>query len=309
MRAFVKTNKGTFPDQNFYLAWKGFVEMGYEVILMDDEEKADFTIDTPVFAGTRIFDKVMNKLGIEYKRIDTYPEELKCLLGREITFTTLKEAKNRFQTDEHPLFVKPVIGKQFNGNLWKSFLDLIPLASVPDDAEVIVSEPINFISEFRAYINDKEIVGVKHYAGDWQRPIQKSTIEEAIKMFKSSPVAYSLDFGLTKKNNIYQDILVEVNDGTSLGNYGLDSIHYAEMLVARWVEIVASPRVDAKIKENMEMYSKYNLEMEDLYFKKREDGRCFRDSLVKDEMVNLKVNAMKDYAKEITSNMESSSSK
>lgn len=246
MRAFVKTNKGTFPDSNFYLAWKGFVEMGYEVILMDDEEKADFTIDTPVFAGTRIFDKVMNKLGIAYKRTDTYPDELKCLLGREIIFTTLKEAKEKFAAVDKPMFVKPVMGKQFNGNLWKSFLDLIPLANVPDDAQVIVSEPINFISEFRAYINDKEIVGVKHYAGDWQRTIQKSTIEESIKMFKSSPVAYALDFGLTKKNNIYQDILVEVNDGTSLGNYGLDSIYYAEMLVARWFEIVANDKVDKR---------------------------------------------------------------
>jgi hypothetical protein len=65
-------------------------------------------------------------------------------------------------------------------------------------------------------------------------------------MFKSSPVAYALDFGLTKKNNIYQDILVEVNDGTSLGNYGLDSIHYAEMLVARWFEIVANDKVDKR---------------------------------------------------------------
>ncbi len=30
---------------------------------------------------------------------------------------------------------------------------------------------------------------------------------------------------------------MEVNDGCNLGNYGLDSIHYGEMIVARWYEI------------------------------------------------------------------------
>ena len=239
MKAFVKTNSGTFPDVNFYQAWKGFVELGYEVVLMDNEQKADFTVDTPVFAGTRIFDKVMEKLGVKYERLSTYPEELKDLLFREITLTTLKEAK-----------------KQFHGNLWKSFLDLIPLANVPDDAQVIVSELVKFLSEHRAYINDKEIIAVKHYAGPWNamQP-QEETIKEAIKMFKSSPIAYALDFGVIKnKDGMYCDVLVEANDGTSLGNYGLDSIHYVEMLIARWFEIIDKDKnirsIELELKDN-----------------------------------------------------------
>lgn len=238
MKAFIKTNRGTFPDVNFYQAWKGCVELGYDVVLMDDVEPADFTVDTPVFAGARIFDRVMERLGITYERVDTYPKELHSLLHRKLEKMTLKEAKSIFDKSSSPMFVKPILNKQFHGNLWKSCLDLIPLANVSDDAEVIVSEPIKFVSEFRCYINDKELIAIRHYTGDFEQPIKRTSALDAIDMFKSSPIAYSIDLGVVQTKDGFQDALVEVNDGTSLGNYGLDSIHYAEMLIARWHEIV-----------------------------------------------------------------------
>lgn len=268
MRAFVKTVNGVFSDVNYYLAWKGFCEMGYKVTLMDDIEKADYTVDTPIFAGTKTFDQIMVKLGVDYKRLDTYPNDLSQLLGRNITQMTFKEAKAIFTANEKPLFVKPLIAKQFQGNLWKSFLDLIPLTNIPDDAKVFISDPMSFISEFRCYINDGEIIAVKHYEGCWEKTIQKATIKETIKIFKSAPIAYALDFGLTKEKlgngSIYCDRLVEANDGTSLGNYGLDSIHYAEMLVARWFEIVEKDRLEKRMaasEEEMDAFMKKAEEM------------------------------------------------
>lgn len=36
----------------------------------------------------------------------------------------------------------------------------------------------------------------------------------------------------TQKNNIHEN-----NDGCNLGNYGIDSIFYGEMIVSRWLEI------------------------------------------------------------------------
>ena len=301
MKAFVKTTNGTFADVNFYLAWKGFNEMGYSVVLMDDVDKAEITIDTPVFAGTRTFDQIVTKLVPTYKRLETYPEELKPLLNRKLELTTLKEAKKRFAVDEHPMFVKPVIGKQFQGGLWKSFLDLIPLVNKPDDAEVYVAEPVKFESEFRCYINDREIVGVKHYAGRWDLPIQEATIEEAVRMFKHAPVAYSIDLGVVNGYPTPIDTLVEVNDGTSLGNYGLDSLYYAEMLVARWYEIVADHEVkkdiDAELKE-MEDYSTPSRieERRKSYYEKWENHHLsHKDCMVEDKADKLKIDALKDY--------------
>ena len=242
MNAYVKTDNGAFPDVNFYSAWKGFRELGYAVALMDDERTADVCLDTPVFAGIPAFERVMQRLGANYQRLDTYPAELQPLLVRNLERMQLQEAKRRFSRTLTPVFVKPVMGKQFHGRLWRSSLDLIPLAKIPGDAEVFVSDPIVLLSEFRCYVKGGEIVAVKHHAGDWERPIGRTTVEDAVRMFKAAPAAYALDFGVAEVGGIRRDVLVEANDATSLGNYGLDAVRYAEMLVARWDEIVYKKR-------------------------------------------------------------------
>ena len=52
--------------------------------------------------------------------------------------------------------------------------------------------------------------------------------------YKSSPNAYGLDFGVDEKNVMK---LVEVNDGHSLGTYGISAVKYAKFLAARWAEL------------------------------------------------------------------------
>ena len=70
--------------------------------------------------------------------------------------------------------------------------------------------------------------------------IVKYKFIEIIKNYNNSPVAYGIDIGIDNANNSF---VVEVNDATSLGNYGLDSIRYSEMLIARWFELVTAPRL------------------------------------------------------------------
>jgi hypothetical protein len=52
MKAFVKTNNGTFPNVNFYLAWEAFNTMGYNATCFEEHEidNLDITKETPVFA-------------------------------------------------------------------------------------------------------------------------------------------------------------------------------------------------------------------------------------------------------------------
>ena len=38
MKAFVKTNNGTFPNVNFFLAWEAFNTMGYSVTLFEEKD-------------------------------------------------------------------------------------------------------------------------------------------------------------------------------------------------------------------------------------------------------------------------------
>ena len=243
MNAFVKTTKGNFPNQNFYLAWKGFDEMKYEVIKFEEEDMDDQSFwmscnrSTPVFAGVTVFDKVLQKLGVTLNKIDTYPKILYPFMNRIVERMTLGDYRKIWDKNEkRPLmFIKPIEQKKFNGNVIRSIIDWIPLAGLEDSTEIYVTTPVNFISEFRVYIHDQEILSGKHYTGDWTCMIDLGVVKEAIKEFKpQSPCAYALDFGLTDDN---KTTLVEFNDATSLGNYGLNSIHYAEMIASRWVEI------------------------------------------------------------------------
>lgn len=49
-----------------------------------------------------------------------------------------------------------------------------------------------------------------------------------------APVTYALDFGVTDEG---QTLLVEFNDFTSLGSYGLDPKLYASLITERWMEL------------------------------------------------------------------------
>lgn len=62
-------------------------------------------------------------------------------------------------------------------------------------------------------------------------------VTDAIQQFESSdhaPCAYALDFGLIKDRG---PALVEFNDATALGCYGLEDELYTELIVQRWLEL------------------------------------------------------------------------
>lgn len=64
--------------------------------------------------------------------------------------------------------------------------------------------------------------------------IDLNVITNAISAYTSQPNSYSLDFGIDSNGKYY---LVEVNDGHSLGTYGIGPITYAKFLSARWSEL------------------------------------------------------------------------
>jgi hypothetical protein len=244
MNAFVKTTDGKFPNPNFCYAWKGLKEMQYEVTCFEDSDLQDqsfwmrCTRNTPVFAGVVVFDEILNKLGVDYKKIDTYPEVLRPYMNRHVEKTTLGEYRNKWHKDEDNIsvmFMKPVKQKQFNGKLMKSIVDWIGLVKFSDDTQVYVSDPVNFVTEYRIYIKQDRLILGRNYRGDWTKTIDVNVVKDAIKTFSPvAPCAYALDFGLTEDG---KTTLVEFNDATSLGNYGLAPVIFADMIVCRWHEI------------------------------------------------------------------------
>lgn len=240
MKAYILSDKNGIPySVNAYSAYSGFEQLGYEVVLIESiDEITDADPENIVFAGIgNVQNYITNKLGMDIKIQNfDYPTELTDYLGRKIIKTDLASVFSNFVSGaETNIFIKPVNEqKLFTGILVNKFPDLPP---IHENHEVWKSEPIKFISEYRCYVYYKKLLGIKNYKGNPFKMIDENIVLKAIEDFKSSPVSYSLDFGVTEDG---KTLLVEANDAHSLGNYGLHPFQYARMISSRWAELTGT---------------------------------------------------------------------
>jgi len=175
----------------------------------------------------------IHKLGLPQPEPLDYPDELKPFYGRNIWKGTLDDTR-KWPLSRGPVFVKPVEQKLFTGFVWHGTgKNRLTVATIDDDTSVFMSEVVEFIAEFRCYILDGKILDVKRYKGSYSVGPAQNIVEGAVAAFKG-PRAFAIDFGVTADG---KTLVVEVNDGFALGNYGLHAIGYARMLEARWEEL------------------------------------------------------------------------
>lgn len=93
---------------------------------------------------------------------------------------------------------------------------------------------MDFRGEFRGYVCNGELVGFRHYKGDFRLPVDFAPVEAAIQSWDALPRGCSMDWGTTADG---RTLLIEVNDGYSLGCYGLLPVLYANLLESRWREL------------------------------------------------------------------------
>jgi hypothetical protein len=159
--------------------------------------------------------------------------------GRRLWTSTIGEIR-RGCDDNQRVFIKPLTEhKAFTGHVTSSAIsNLIQTATMPDDMEVLCSEPVEFVSEYRCFVHHGRIVDVRRYRGDFCQLVDIENVAlPCVAAYKSAPVAYSLDLGITPEG---RTLVVEVNDVFSLGCYGMASVPYASMVIDRWVEMVDS---------------------------------------------------------------------
>jgi hypothetical protein len=135
-----------------------------------------------------------------------------------------------------PMFIKPATKiKAFTGfvvddpkmiSLWSNnFTGRIQIQPVID----------NIFSEYRCYISNNKIVGMKHYLGDPLLFPNAEFIRECKKKGDELNLhSYTLDFGVTEDN---ETLLIESNDGWAIGNYGLDPETYYLFVRNRWLQM------------------------------------------------------------------------
>lgn len=190
--------------------------MGFETVLFETVDDLDpCEREDVVVGGLGVVRARLRTLGVDTREIN-YPEELCPFLGRRIWKMTINHVNT--EVSSWPLFVKPVAGKRFTGCVVASTKDLIGKGCCEEDFPVICSELVDFVLEYRCFVKYGEILDVRYYRGDWSKAPSREVIEQAIAAYNSAPAGYVADFGVTSDG---RTLLVEVNDGYSLGPYGL----------------------------------------------------------------------------------------
>jgi len=233
MKVFIrKSFDNEIASHNFYAAFDGFKQMGFEIIFfrdindLSDNKKEDIVVSYVEDVRIALF-----KHDIITPEID-YPEELENYLGRKIWKSKLSTIANN--PENWNVFIKPVEDKKFTGIVVRSTKDLIGCGTYDKDTDILCSEVVNFVAEWRCFVRYGRILDIRRYRGDWRVNFDPKIVEDVVSKFKSAPKGYAIDFGLTDKG---QTLLIEVNDGYALGCYGLFNLDYAKLLSARWAEL------------------------------------------------------------------------
>ena len=236
MKVYIQSMSNHLPRSiNFFNAYQGFHEMGFETIMFSIQEELQTSQLPDIVVG--YVDTVRARLkdfGIVTPEID-YPEELQQYLQRKIWHSKIDTINSH--PEVWPVFVKPVEDKKFTGIVVKSPKDLIGCGSCYDNADVICSEVISIKAEWRVFVRYNGILDVRPYKGDWHLHFNPAIIEQCVAEYSEAPAGYAIDFGVTDKG---QTILIEVNDGYALGSYGLFYLDYAKLLSARWAELTGT---------------------------------------------------------------------
>lgn len=222
---------------------RGFWTMGIETApfewIDDIENMTDLSPTVGVAGYIGDIHRALKKMGCLIPQNIDYPEPLRFLLKRSIMRGTLEDVRKTTS----PLFVKPELDhKLFTGFVWNNDeISRRRILTCPDEVPVWISEPIVILSEYRTFILDNEILDCRKYKGIWGICPDSKVVEDAVdKMRQIAPKAYCLDFGVTDKG---ETVLIEMNEGFSMGHYGLHPVQYARMLSARWFEL-ASKKVE-----------------------------------------------------------------
>lgn len=225
--------RGEPSNVSFYAGIEAFYNMGFELVEVTNFDQLAVAENNICFGSIDFVQKALVKLGFKVPEHNDYPPSLAEFYGRKIYAATIDEIANN--PESWDVFVKPKGQlKKFTGRHVKSTFDLVGCGDRENNVPVWVSEPVRFVSEWRVFVRYREILGVRPYKGDWRGQYDYKVIEAAVKAYENAPAGYAIDFGLTDKGKL---LVVEVNEGYAIGNYGLFYTDYAKLIAARWAEM------------------------------------------------------------------------
>lgn len=231
--AYIQKNNGEFLYDFCFSAFEGFKYKGIPTEFFESSKEIPTNNNIIVVGSVESTMEYLGKIGVRIPNPINIPTQLSSYTNRKTEIMSMEEFR---KNENFPIFIKPQSKiKEFpSGVLQKKSSIKLLLNDVPNDSIVLTSEVINMVSEYRVFIKNKKIIGLKHYFGNFQIFPDINTIVEMVNKFIDSPSSYSLDVAI---NDSGETILVECNDAWSIGNYGLDSEIYVSFLLNRWVEM------------------------------------------------------------------------
>ena len=218
-------------------AYLGFKEGGTDIIFFEDIEEVPASKWHIVVADIESTNAYLERLGLGPKMALNIPDCLEKYAGRKIWRMTMGEYRKRVDELGFPIFIKPngrskefIAGVLENKKMYETYI-----SGMQDYVPMLLSEEVKFISEYRGYVIDGELKGIYWYKGDFRKFPDMTIIDAAIADYKDAPAGYSIDFGITDDG---RTLLIECNDGWSLGNYGLEPSKYCRLLGRRWHELM-----------------------------------------------------------------------
>ncbi|WP_395748036.1 ATP-grasp domain-containing protein [Prosthecobacter sp.] len=235
--------EGKAYSANGAVAAQGFKHLGYTVRYFTREElpQLDILWDTPVVAGVGTVVKALKQLGIEPPAHQTLPAVLTPFLGRRCWRSTIGDIRRE---GVFPIFLKPFEDtKRFTGFVAQreADIDAIPTHEgdepLTPDYVVLAQEPVNFRSEWRTFVLRGRVVGTALHTGDPLLFPNAQIIRQTVAAYEPPLAGYSADFGVTDDG---RTLLIEINEGYSLGSGHLKANQYADLLRSRWEEMTGN---------------------------------------------------------------------
>ena len=124
--------------------------------------------------------------------------------------------------------------KLFAGTAFLTVRDLVETAGLADEEAVICADIVRFRSEYRCFVANGDLLGVRHYKGDPLVFPDPFVVRRILSAHANAPSGYALDVGVTEDG---QTCVVEINDGYASGAYGLPPTLYARVIEARWEDL------------------------------------------------------------------------
>lgn len=218
MRFLIQTINGTVKhDFSFTL----LESIEFQNWIRDDKSFVGILSDTPTVDGCVPIGSVefVSEYLKSYYGLTPTPRNIPMeLIGERWTGRSVFNGTN-----------KDIVGQKFvkSNDKIKSFTDIC--SSAPD-GNYQISDIIDIESEWRAFVYDGKLVGLQNYSGEFDVFPNVDKIWDMITEYKSQPIAFTLDIGISNGNTV----IIEVHDFFSCGLYGFSEHKILPFMFSKW---------------------------------------------------------------------------